>query len=194
MQRARVLVVDDKESVLELMASILGDVHEVTTTPDPAQAVSLVERTHFDVVLTDVSMPVASGFDVLQAALRSSPATRVIMMTGYASIPDAVRAMRQGAFDYLPKPVEADEISLVVARALEQRQRPADAPSLETDFRQAVIAARDRTSREYLVALLREFGGNVTQAARKAGTTRESLHRLLRRYGVRSEDFKPAPR
>lgn len=192
MERKRVLVVDDKESVLQLMASILGGAYEVTTTADPLQAMSLVEDGRFDAVLTDIRMPGASGFDVLRAA-KGSSATQVVMMTGFASIPDAVDAMRRGAFDYVQKPVEADEIALVVARALEQRDRDRGEPALlETDFRRAVIAARDRASREYLVALLRQFGGNVTHAAAQAGMTRESLHRLLRRYEVRSEDFKHA--
>ena len=56
--------------------------------------------------------------------------------------------------------------------------------------REAVAEARDRTSRDYLVALLAELGGNVTRAAERAGLERESLHRLLRKYGIRSEDFK----
>jgi two-component system response regulator AtoC len=58
-------------------------------------------------------------------------------------------------------------------------------------YREAVAGARDRVTREYLVALLTEFGGNVTRAAERAGMERESLHRLLRRHGLRSEDFKP---
>jgi DNA-binding NtrC family response regulator len=57
-------------------------------------------------------------------------------------------------------------------------------------YREAVDSARDAVSREYLVALMQEFGGNVTHAAERAGMERESLHRLLKRYGVRSEDFK----
>ena len=57
-------------------------------------------------------------------------------------------------------------------------------------YREAVEQARDRTSREYLVALLAEFGGNVTRAAERAGLERESLHRLLRKHGIKSDDFK----
>ena len=57
-------------------------------------------------------------------------------------------------------------------------------------YRDAVDQARDRVSREYLSALLQEFEGNVTRAAERAGMERESLHRLLKRYGVRSDDFK----
>jgi two-component system response regulator AtoC len=58
-------------------------------------------------------------------------------------------------------------------------------------YRDAVEQARDRISREYLEALMKEFGGNVTRAAERAGMERESLHRLLRRYGIRSDEFKP---
>lgn len=60
-------------------------------------------------------------------------------------------------------------------------------------FREAVDLARDRASRDYLIALLREFGGNVTRAAERAGMERESLHRLLKRFGLRSDDFKESP-
>jgi two-component system response regulator AtoC len=59
-------------------------------------------------------------------------------------------------------------------------------------YREAMETARDRISREYLVVLMREFDGNVTRATERAGIERESLHRLLKRYGVRSEDYKRA--
>lgn len=196
MPRARVLVVDDRESVLDMMANILGETYEVTTTPSPSEAFGLLERDGFDVVLTDVRMPDASGFDLLAAARRCAAEPTVVMMTGFASVPDAVQAIRQGAFDYLPKPIDADEIALVVARAAaERRERTAVQVSGEvvaTHFRDAMMVVRDRASREYLVTLMRQFRGNVTRAARHAGMTRESLHRLLRKYGVHSDAFKPA--
>jgi DNA-binding NtrC family response regulator len=192
MARAQVLVVDDKESVLELMASILGEAYEVTTTPDPLAAVTFLEQRPFDVVLTDVRMPGMSGFDLLGAARRCGADATVVMMTGFASIPDAVGAIRNGAFDYVSKPLEADEISLVVARAVAHRRSRTDGPAYaaEADFHHAIAAARDRASAEYLVALMHEFHGNVTAAALKAGVTRESLHRLLKKYGVHSTEFK----
>lgn len=193
MSRARVLVVDDKESVLDLMSSILGITYDVVRTADAFEAVRLMEEGAFDVLLTDVRMHGVSGFDLLDAARRCLPPPSVVMMTGYASIPDAVEAMRRGAFDYVAKPLEADEIALVVARALQARSGQGGGLAVEgvaTEFREAMIAARDQASRDYLVALMRQFRGNVTRAASQAGMTRESLHRLLRRYAVRSEDFR----
>jgi DNA-binding NtrC family response regulator len=192
MARAQVLVVDDRESVLELVASVLGDAYEVTTVADPGVAISLLEERCWAAVLTDVRMPGATGFDVLAAATRSASRPSVVMMTGFASIPDAVRAIRQGAFDYVAKPLEADDLALVVARAVEhQRAEGAGAAGeVATDFHAAIVAARERASRDYLVALMRQLNGNVTLAARHAGVTRESLHRLLRKYGVHSAEFK----
>jgi DNA-binding NtrC family response regulator len=196
MSRGQVLVVDDKESVLELMASILGRAHDVVTTPDAARAVALMEQGPFDVLLTDVRMPGVSGLDLLAAAKRCAAAPSVVMMTGYASIPDAVEAIRRGAFDYVAKPLEADEIVLVIARAIQARlgQGREHAPeAVATEFREAMITARDHASRDYLIALMRQFSGNVTRAAIQAGMTRESLHRLLKKYGVHSDTFKPLP-
>jgi DNA-binding NtrC family response regulator len=186
MRRACVLVVDDKESVLEVMSTILRDSYEVTTAADAAAALALMAQRPFDVVLTDVRMPGVTGFDLLDSVKRIAPDTSVVMMTGYASIPDAVSAMRRGAFDYVAKPLEAEEVCLVIARALQQREQR----EVTTDFKEALIAARDRASREYLIALLRQFGGNVTRASEHAGMTRENLHRLLKKYGVRSDTFK----
>jgi DNA-binding NtrC family response regulator len=206
MDRPLVLVVEDRPNVLELMATILEDAYDVTLAPDGAAALSVIGSKAFDVVLTDIRMPGASGFEVLRAVQARSPRTRVVMMTAYANVPDAVAAMKQGAFDYVAKPLDADEIALVVARAVEHLHGDAvseedhDAAGAGADphaasgredlavgYHCAVERARDRASRRYLVELMRLFQGNVTQAARRAGMTRESLHRVLRKYGVRAE-------
>jgi two-component system response regulator AtoC len=65
------------------------------------------------------------------------------------------------------------------------------APLASLPYKDAIAGARDRVTRDYLVALMKEFAGNVTRAAERAGMERESLHRLLRRHGLRSDDFKP---
>jgi DNA-binding NtrC family response regulator len=201
----RILVADDKANVVDLVATILEN-YDVTRAADGAQAIDLVSKQKFDVVLTDVRMPGADGFEVLQAVKRSTPATQVIVMTGFATVPDAVMAVKQGAYDYIEKPFDPDDVALAVARAVEHgrhtvtqadaREKPQSedgAPGKQTTampYREAVEAARDRASRDYLVALMREFGGCVTWAAERAGMERESLHRVLKRYGIHSEDFK----
>jgi DNA-binding NtrC family response regulator len=197
MERARVLVVEDRESVLKVIATILERGYEVTTAPDGAMAIARLGAETFDVVLTDIRMPGASGFDVLRAVQARAPRTAVVMMTAYANVPDAVAAMKLGAYDYVAKPLEADEVLLVVARAVDRLRngqaaaRGETAPrDLSLGFHRAVEEARDRASREYLVNLMRVYRGNVTHAATQAGMTRESLHRVLRRYGVRTEPHR----
>jgi DNA-binding NtrC family response regulator len=129
MERARILVVDDKENIVKLFARILGDGYQLTTAADGGRAISLVATQPFDVVVTDLRMPGADGFEVLRAVKARAPETEVIMMTAYATVGDAVEAMKQGAYDYLQKPFDPDDASLVVARALERKRSKAQAAS-----------------------------------------------------------------
>ncbi len=133
MERARILVVDDKENILKLFARILGDGYELTTAADGGRAISLVAAQSFDVVVTDLRMPGADGFEVLRAVKARAPETEVIMMTAYATVADAVEAMKLGAYDYLQKPFDPDDASLVVARALERKRLKEQAASLRRE-------------------------------------------------------------
>jgi DNA-binding NtrC family response regulator len=134
MERARVLVVDDKENILKLFARILGDAYEVTSAADGARAISLIGAQDFDVIVTDLRMPGADGFEVLRAAKARAPETEVVMMTAYATVQDAVTAMKEGAYDYLQKPFDPDDAVLVVARALERKRLRAQAVSLRREL------------------------------------------------------------
>jgi DNA-binding NtrC family response regulator len=133
MERARILVVDDKENIVKLFARILGDGYQLTTAADGGRAISLVASQSFDVVVTDLRMPGADGFEVLRAVKARSPETEVILMTAYATVGDAVEAMKQGAYDYLQKPFDPDDASLVVARALERKRLKEQAATLRRE-------------------------------------------------------------
>lgn len=207
-RRGRILVVDDKANMRALLHDILSVQHDVMLAEDGAMAEAQLEKAEADVVLTDVRMPVVDGFELAQVVKRRWPWMEVVLMTAHASIPAAVEAMRRGAYDYIEKPFDPDDVSLVVARALErsrehhQETKPAlGAPAAaspdasarelaELSYREALAGARDRGSRDYLTALLTSFGGNVSRAAARAGLERESLHRLLRRHGIRAEGFR----
>jgi DNA-binding NtrC family response regulator len=134
MASARVLVADDKENMLKLVARILGDAYEVTTAADGNRAISLIGAQEFDVILTDLRMPGADGFEVLRAAKARAPDTEVVMMTAYATVQDAVAAMKQGAYDYLTKPFDPDDALLVVARALERKRLRAQTQILRREL------------------------------------------------------------
>ena len=122
MAKAKVLVVDDKENILKLFAKILADDYELSTCGDGARALALIGSEAFDVVVTDIRMPGAGGFEVLQGVKARSSSTEVVMMTGYATVADAVQAMKLGAFEYLEKPFDPDGAATVVARAVEQKR------------------------------------------------------------------------
>ncbi len=122
MARQRVLVVDDKENMRRLVARILQDAFAVEEAEDGARALALVATRPYDVVVTDIRMPGADGFELLAAVKAREPATEVVLMTGYATVQDAVRAMKQGAFDYLEKPFDPDAALAVVTRAAEHRR------------------------------------------------------------------------
>ena len=204
--RGRILVVDDKENMRGLLRDILARDHDVVLAADGSAARVELETQRFEVVLTDVRMPGLDGFELIRLVKERWPLTEVVMMTAFASIPAAVEAMRQGAYDYIEKPFDPDDVGLVVRRALERHRERAmiqtastqasspSAPSREElaalSYREALASARDRSSREYLRALLQAFDGNVSRAAERAGLERESLHRLLRRHGVQADDFR----
>ena len=190
-----VLVVEDKENMLELVKQILAPHHDVVTAADGMVALALLQARAFDVVLTDVRMPGADGFEVVRLTKERWPTTEVIMMTAFASIPNAVEAIRLGAYDYIQKPFDPDDLSLVVARALEsgRSRKTVEPPILDgtrLSYQDAMNVAQKQSSHDYLVALLRAFDGNVSRAAERAGMERESLHRLLRRYGLKAEGFR----
>jgi DNA-binding NtrC family response regulator len=134
MERASILVIDDKENILKLFERILGEQHELTTAPDGARALSLIGAREFDVVVTDLRMPGPDGFEVLRGVKSRAPETEVIIMTAYATVADAVEAMKQGAYDYLEKPFDPDEAARVIARAVERRRLRMQAATLRREL------------------------------------------------------------
>lgn len=206
-ERGRILIVDDNENMRRLLGDILAPKHDVVLAGDGAAARAHLEESEFDVVLTDVRMPGLDGFELAKLLKERWPATEIVVMTAYASIPSAVEAMRRGAYDYVQKPFDPDDVSLVISRALERRRERVSARAAASgatqlseedlaalSYREALASARDRGSREYLGALLKAFGGNVSRAAERAGLERESLHRLLRRHGIQAGAFRDSGR
>src|SRR2546428_6684563 len=116
-EQAKVLVVDDEESVVVTIKAILQlDGYDVATTTSWAEARSMVRDQEFDLVLTDLRLEDGDGLDVLRAVREHFPETVTIMLTGYASLESAIKALRVGASDYLVKPRALDALRSTVAR------------------------------------------------------------------------------
>jgi len=119
----RVLVVDDDEITCNLLEEVLSkEGYAVHKALDGREAIERGEKQTYDVVLSDIKMIDVDGMEVLRAYRQRSPETIIIMMTAFGSIETAIRAIKEGAYDYVSKPFKLDEIKLTLQRALEQRR------------------------------------------------------------------------
>ncbi len=122
LKSARILVVDDDRAVRTALSVNLKKAEgEVSLAASAAEALQLLREGPYDVLLTDVNMPGGSGMNLLAEVRVHWPDMRVVIMTGFGSVKDAVTAMKAGASDYIIKPIERDELLLLLSRALESR-------------------------------------------------------------------------
>jgi CheY-like chemotaxis protein len=113
-----ILIAEDDLNLGEALAGFLRDQgHRVDLAPDGEEALELLQKNTYSLVITDLVMPGADGLAVLRAAKKQDKATLVLVMTGYVSIDSAIEAIREGAYDYLRKPFKLQEITVVVANA-----------------------------------------------------------------------------
>jgi DNA-binding NtrC family response regulator len=121
--KGRVLVVDDERHQRDILQMILeSEGYETDTAGNGRQAAQAIRAQGFDVVLTDLKMPDMNGIALLSELLKAQPGLCVVLMTAHGSIDSAVEAMKKGAFDYLRKPLEKEELLLVLRRAMERTQ------------------------------------------------------------------------
>ena len=129
----RILVVDDEDFIRVILTEILTEEgYAVTTAFDGEQAVELLGRQTFDLVITDLQMPGLDGAEVLRAANRIDPTYPVIMITGYPSMETVARSVREGAADYITKPFNVQVVRDTVARFM-VRRRARGEPSTGVD-------------------------------------------------------------
>ena len=122
-----ILLVEDKDALRTMLRAALEDQgHQVIEARDEAEAVARLQDSGVDLVLSDLRLTTGDGFGVLRAAKDLDPGLPVIVMTAYGSIQDAVQAMKEGALDFLAKPVDLDHLQLLVSRALAQRKLAAE--------------------------------------------------------------------
>jgi two-component system, NtrC family, response regulator AtoC len=147
---ARVLVVDDEASMRFTLEAVLGDAgHEVETAEGGAAGIAAFEARGADVVVTDLAMPEVDGMKVLSTLRAQDPGVPVMMLTAHGSERVAVAAMKAGAFDYLPKPFDPDELVLAVTRAIDTRRLRLENARLRTEasLGRAIVAESPVTKR-----------------------------------------------
>ncbi len=196
-RNSSVLLVDDEPGMrTALRANFLRHGWDVETTDGVRSAERLLDRREFDLVISDVRMRDGDGFEVMDYARRVAPNTAVILLTAFGSVPEAVSSMRNGACDYLTKPVSFDRLQEAVTRVLERMSTAdaaADAPSVEAEpapMRPELSGIVGR-SPQLLQALRRAraaAGTNVDVLVEaESGTGKEKLARFLHDESSRRE-------
>ncbi len=123
MASERILIVDDEDGMRRLLGRVLTrEGYDTSTVGSGAEALRLVANERFDLVVTDIKMPEMDGLQLLENLKEYEPSLPIIVMTAYGTIENAVQALRLGAYDYIAKPFETDEIKLTVAKALERER------------------------------------------------------------------------
>ncbi len=117
-EKKHLLIVDDERNTREALVRYLRNRFQVTAADDGAEAIELLKHNDYDLVLTDLRMPGADGMSVLEAARAKASRPACILLTAYGSISDAVKAVKNGAFDFVPKPIKLDKLEEVIDAAL----------------------------------------------------------------------------
>jgi two-component system response regulator PilR (NtrC family) len=193
-QPSRILVVDDEQSLREFLEIFLRKQgHEVHMADGGQAAVDLIAAgEEFDLVLTDLKMPSLDGMGVLEAVKDAFPETQVLMMTAYASAETAIEAMKKGAYDYVQKPFNVDEIAVVVAKGLEQRRLRAENRELRAQVRRqssfhSIIGRSPRMQQVFdLIARVAETRTSVLITG-ESGTGKSLIARALHSASERKD-------
>ena len=174
--RPSLLLVDDDEAFRTVLArAMTRRGFDVTVAADVTQALSLAIRQSPEFAVVDLKMPGPSGLELIQRLVSLDPATRIVMLTGYASIATAIEAIKLGAIHYLAKPVDADQIIAAFARASgDPCVAVADQP-----------LSVDRLEWEHIQRVLTEHDGNISATARALKMHRRTLQRKLSKRPAR---------
>lgn len=191
----RILIVDDEESQRRQLAGFLNKQgFNVTTAESGPEAISLCRDKSFEIALVDLKMPGMDGIELLRKLKESSPEIQVIMMTAYGSVETAVEAMKLGAYHYVNKPVNLDELKLNITKALESHHLLMEnkylKEELEQRYRDLQIIGESKGIKEVLSTVSRVAKTNSTVLLRgESGTGKElvarAIHGLSDRAGER---------
>jgi len=135
-KQINILLVDDEEPIREALLLLLKSAdYRISGCGSGQEAVRHLENEQFDIVITDLFLPDITGIDILKKAKELSPAIEVILITGHASAETAVRAMKEGAFDYITKPLNIEELRVIISKAIEKQQILSENISLKKQLR-----------------------------------------------------------
>lgn len=187
-----ILVVDDDQRNREMMAEALSQVgFEVDTARDGAEALSKVDVVRYDAVLSDIHMTPYSGLDLLDSFRKTRPELPIVLLTGFGSVDMAIQAMKHGAFDYIAKPVNLDDLVVTMKRAVEHRRLIEDNHRLNQAGRERPLAPVLIGQSKKMVEVFKLVGRVASSRAAisihgESGTGKELIARAIHDHSPRS--------
>ena len=189
--KPRVMVIDDLESARQMVKRALSRSCEVFDFASVAEALPAVDRAEFDVIVTDLRMPGIDGLEGLKRFKQKVPEIPVVVMTAFATVETAVDAMKAGAFDYLKKPFEPEELEMLIGRAVEHGRLRRDnrrlREQLEGAFSAQGIVGRSQAMRDVVALLERIAPSDVPVLLEgESGTGKDMVARAIHGMSRRS--------
>jgi DNA-binding NtrC family response regulator len=192
-QGYRILVVDDDPEMCGMLSDVLkGEGFSVLTTSESLEALKILKREEFDVIITDLKMKGLKGLDLLGQANKVASLTPVIIITAFGTIESAIKAMKMGAYDYITKPFQIDEIVLTVKKALENRLLKKEVLRLKKevesryDFHHLIGRSHSMQRIYDLIERISDSSSNVLITG-ESGTGKELVGKAIHYNGIRKE-------
>ena len=195
-EKKQVLIVDDEPNLRKILAAQLSrDGYEVMLAEDGEQGLTMLREHHIDLVVTDLKMPKVDGMTLLREALREQPDLPIVMITAHGTVDTAVEALKLGAFDYLTKPFDKDEVRSVVAKALKTRAlaqeeattEPAGKTKNEPGARFGIIGQSPGLTDLYAVLERVADSPTTVLITGESGTGKELVARALHEHSTRKD-------
>ncbi len=191
-----IMIADDERHTRDALERFFRKKYQVTLAEDGERAVNLLQRNNYDLVLTDLNMPGASGMEVIDAALKKSPPPICIVFTAYGSIENAIAAIKRGATDFVTKPGNLEQLNHVIGKALETRGLKTENQRLKkrlsSDFELENIVAKSPQMREIMnmVSQIAKTRSTIMISG-ESGTGKEVIARAIHKLSERSGAFVP---
>jgi nitrogen regulation protein NR(I) len=191
-EKKQVLIVDDEPNLRKILAAQLSrDGYDILTAEDGEQGLQILRENHVDLVITDLKMPKVDGMTLLKEALREEPGLPIVMITAHGTVDTAVEALKSGAFDYLTKPFDKDEVRTIVAKALRTQELANEDASSPTravpGARFGIIGKSPQLTELYTVLERVADSPTTVLITGESGTGKELVARALHDHSSRKD-------